>query len=100
MFLTVGEENNQTLAQYSSYLANFSIEPRIINIMAQTTDYNFTVKQGMRVVPPPLTLNFKLTSNYPIVHNLTTPVMYLCFDRDPKYNVLYPPLRVTLTLRK
>lgn len=23
--------------------------------------------------------------------------MYLCFDRDPKYNVLYPPLRVTLT---
>lgn len=22
--------------------------------------------------------------------------MYLCFDRDPRYNVRYPPLRVTL----
>lgn len=51
----------------------------------------------MRVVPPPLTLNFKLTSNYPIVHNLTTPVMYLCFDRDPRFNVPFPPLRVKVT---
>jgi hypothetical protein len=23
--------------------------------------------------------------------------MYLCFDRDPRYNVLYPPLRVSVT---
>lgn len=53
--------------------------------------------QGLQVVPPPLTLNLKLTSNYPIVHQLTTPVVYLCFDRDPKYNVKYPPLRVTVT---
>lgn len=51
----------------------------------------------MRVVPPPLTLNLKITSNYPIVHRLTTPTMYLCFDRDPRHNVLYPPLRLTLT---
>jgi hypothetical protein len=53
--------------------------------------------QGKQVVPPPLTLNFKLTSNYPIVHQLTTPVVYLCFDRDPKFNVKFPPLRVTVT---
>lgn len=50
-----------------------------------------------RLVPPPLTLTFKLTSLYPIIHNLTTSKMYLCFDQDPKYNVLYPPLRVKLT---
>lgn len=65
--------------------------------MAQNTSYSFSVVHGLRIVPPPLTLNFKLTSNYPIVHQLTTPTMYLCFDRDPKYNVLYPPLRVILT---
>jgi len=23
--------------------------------------------------------------------------MYLCFDQDPRFNVLYPPLRVKLT---
>jgi len=23
--------------------------------------------------------------------------MYICFDRDPKFKVLYPPLRVTVT---
>lgn len=49
------------------------------------------------MVPPPLTLNLKLTSNYPIVHQLTTSTVYICFDRDPRYNVLYPPLRVTVT---
>ena len=97
MFLTVSEESNQTLAQYSPYMANFSIEPRIINILAQNTAYNFTIIQGMRVVPPPITLNFKITSNYPIVHQLTTPKMYLCFDRDPRWNVAYPPLRVKVT---
>lgn len=51
----------------------------------------------MRVVPPPLTLNFKISSNYPIVHRLTTPTMYLCFDRDPRWNVPFPPLRVKVT---
>ena len=71
--------------------------PRIINILAQNTAYNFTITQGMRVVPPPLTLNFKITSNYPIVHDLTTPTMYLCFDRDPRFRVVFPPLRVKVT---
>jgi len=65
--------------------------------MPQQTLYNFTMSQGKQVVPPPLTLKLKLSSNYPIVHQLTTPVIYLCFDRDPKFNVLYPPLRVTVT---
>ena len=97
MFLSISEEQNQTLGQYSPYLANFSISPRIINIEPRASSYNFTIKQGSRLVPPPLTLNFKLTSNYPIVHQLRTPTMYLCFDRDPKHNVLYPPLRVTVT---
>lgn len=95
--MTVAEESNQTLAQYSSALSNFTITPRIISILPQQTLYNYSVTLGSRTVPPPLTLNFKLTSNYPIVHNLTTPTMYLCFDRDPKNNVLYPPLRVTVT---
>jgi len=31
------------------------------------------------------------------VHQLKTPTVYICFDRDPKYNSLYPPLRVTVT---
>lgn len=97
MFLAISEESSQTLAQYSPFLANFTITPRIVNILPQQTAYNFTITQGLRVVPPPLTLNFKITSNYPIVHQLTTPTMYLCFDRDPKHNVLYPPLRVTIT---
>jgi hypothetical protein len=97
LFMTVSEESNQTLAQYSSALSNFSIAPRIITIQPQVTQYSYNVTQKSQIVPPPLTLNFKLTSNYPIVHKLTTPVMYLCFDRDPKFNVLYPPLRITVT---
>ncbi|CAM6005527.1 unnamed protein product [Sphagnum balticum] len=97
LFLTIAQESNQTLAQYSPYLSNFSITPLIINILPQQSVYSFTLIQGKQVVPPPITLNLKLTSNYPIVHVLTTPVMYVCFDRDPKYNVLYPPLRVTIT---
>jgi hypothetical protein len=97
LFMTITQESNQTLAQYSQYLSNFTLTPRIINIMAQQTLYNYTITQGSQLVPPPLTLNFKLTSNYPIVHKLTTPTMYLCFDRDPRYNVLYPPLRITVT---
>lgn len=100
LFLTVAEEANQTLSQYSSFLSNFTITPRIINIEPQKTEYKYNVTHRSQLVPPPLTLNFKLTSNYPIVHKLTTPTMYLCFDLDPRYpkeNVLYPPLRVTVT---
>lgn len=97
LFMTIVETSTQTLSQYSPYLSNFSLTPNIINILPQQTVYNFTMIQGQQVVPPPLTLSFKLTSNYPIVHQLTTPVMYLCFDRDPKFNVKYPPLRVTVT---
>ena len=48
------------------------------------------------MVPPSLTLKFTLSSVYTIIHNLTTPEMILCFERDPKYNVLYPPLKVSL----
>jgi hypothetical protein len=48
-------------------------------------------------VPPGLTLNFALTSLYPIIHTLLTPKMYLLFSRDPKYQALYPPLRMTIT---
>jgi len=50
-----------------------------------------------KIVPPPLTLNFKLTSLYPIIHNLTTQKLYLCFDQDPKFNVLEPPMRIRIT---
>lgn len=97
LFMSISQEANQTLAQYNSAFTNASLTPRIFNILPQQTLYNYTLVLMTQVVPPPLTLNFKLTSNYPIVHNLTTPVMYLCFDRDPKFNVLYPPLRVTVT---
>jgi len=86
-----------TLAQYSPLLRNFSISPRIINILPQQTNYKFSLTQGLQIVPPPITLNFRISSNYPIVHKLTTPIMYVCFDRDPRFNVLHPPLRVTLT---
>lgn len=97
LFMSILEQSNQTLVQYYPSFANFSLKPDIINIQPQVTEYEYTLTYKSRVVPPPLTLNFKLTSNYPIVHNLDTPLMYLCFDRDPKYNVLYPPLRVTVT---
>lgn len=50
-----------------------------------------------RTIPPPLTLTFKLTSLYPIIHNLTTTTIYLCFDQDPKFKVLEPPMRITVT---
>ena len=95
--MTISEESNRTLAQYSPFLSNFTITPRIINILPQETNYAFSLTQGLQIVPPPLTLNFRISSNYPIVHKLTTPIMYLCFDRDPKFQVLYPPLRVTVT---
>lgn len=48
-------------------------------------------------IPPPLTLNFKLTSLYPIIHNFTTSTLYLCFDQDPKFNVQLPPMRIRIT---
>lgn len=97
LFLTILEEANQTLAQYSPYFQNFTIEPRVINIQPQISNYSFVVTQMQAKVPPSLTLQFKLTSLYPIVHNLTTPQMYLCFDQDPRFNVLYPPMRVKVT---
>jgi hypothetical protein len=50
-----------------------------------------------KVVPPPLTLSFKLTSLYPIIHNLTTEKLYVCFDQDPKFDVNEPPMRVRIT---
>lgn len=53
----------------------------------------------MLVVPPPITLKFELASFYEIIHNLTTPIKTVCFDLDNTYNVLYPPLRITLTDR-
>lgn len=73
------------------------MEPRIISIVPQQSNYTFVITQGKQVVPPPITLTFTLTSVYTIIHNLTTPTMTLCFDQDPTYNVLYPPLRVKLT---
>jgi hypothetical protein len=97
LFMTISEESNQTLAQYHAAFRNSTLSPRIFNILPQQTLYNYTLVLKTQIVPPPVTLNFKLTSNYPIVHKLTTPVMYLCFDRDPRFNVLYPPLRVTVT---
>ena len=97
LFMSISEESNQNLAQYSSAFANFNITPRVFTILPQETQYKYTISLASQFVPPPLTLNFRLTSNYPIVHKLLTPTMYLCFDRDPRFNVLYPPLRVTVT---
>lgn len=97
LFIKISEESNQTLAQYSPHLSNFSLEPRIVTIVPQQSNFSFKITQGKQVVPPPLTLTFTLTSVYSIIHNLTTPTMTLCFDRDPTYNVLYPPLRIRLT---
>lgn len=97
LFIRIAEESNQSLANYSAHLSNFSLSPRIINIVPQSNNFSFTIVQGRQVVPPPLTLQFTLTSVYTIIHNLTTPSMTLCFDQDPTFNVLFPPLRVRLT---
>lgn len=97
LFIKIAEESNQTLAQYSPHLANFSLTPRIISIIPQSSNFSFVMSQGLRVVPPPITLQFTLTSVYSIIHNLTTPVVTVCFDRDPTFNVLFPPLRIRLT---
>lgn len=97
MYIEIAEETTQTLAEYSEYLSNFTLTPRIISIEPRQSNYSFSVTQGLRKVPPPLTLTFTLTSVYPIIHELTTPNMTLCFDQDPTYDVLYPPLRVRLT---
>ena len=97
MFIKIAEEANQTLAEYSPFLSNFSLEPRILSIVPQQSNFSFNITQHLRVVPPPLTLQFTLTMVYPIIHNLTTPTMTVCFDQDSTYNVLYPPLRVRLT---
>jgi hypothetical protein len=61
------------------------------------SNYSFKIQHLQRRVPPPLTLSFKLTSLYPIIHNLTTEKLYLCFDQDPKFDVLEPPLRIRIT---
>ena len=97
LFIKIDEESNQTLAEYSSFLSNFTLEPRIISIVPQVTDFSFNITQGQRVVPPPITLKFSLTSVYPIIHDLITEQITVCFDQDPTYDVLYPPLRVRLT---
>lgn len=72
MFIKIKEEENMTLAEYSSSLSNFTLEPRILNILPQQSSFSFNITQGQRVVPPPITLTFTLTSVYPIIHNLTT----------------------------
>lgn len=96
-FITVSEESNQTLEQYNPAFKDFSISPKIINIKPQSSNYTFKIQHMQKTVPPPLTLNFKLTSLYPIIHNLTTEKLYLCFDQDPKYDVLEPPMRMRIT---
>ena len=85
------------MAEYSPHLSNFSLTPRIISIIPKQNNFSFTITQGKQFVPPPITLTFTLTSVYTIIHNLTTPTLTLCFDQDPTYDVLYPPLRVRLT---
>lgn len=44
--MTISEESNQTLTQYSRLLQNFTIAPRIINILPQQTNYYFSLTQG------------------------------------------------------
>ena len=98
LFMNISEETTHgSLVKYSQYLDGFTLTPRIINIQPQVTTYGFTLTHNQRYVPPPLTMNLQLTSNYALVHELTTPTMYICFDRDPRHNVLYPPLRVRVT---
>ena len=85
------------MEQYNTAFKNFTIAPKIINIKPQASNYSFQIQHMQKVVPPPLTLNFKLTSLYPIIHNLTIERLYVCFDQDPKFDVLEPPMRVRIT---
>ena len=69
----------------------------MIDIVPQQSEFNFTITHYKQVVPPSLKLKFTLSSVYTIIHNLTTPEMILCFEQDPTYDVLYPPLKVSMT---
>lgn len=82
---------------YSPTFGNYSISPRVIVIPPNTVRVNFSVSFYNTTVPPPLTLNFALTSLYPIIHQLMTPQMYLLFSRDPRYQIPKPPLRLTVS---
>jgi hypothetical protein len=95
--MTIAEESNQTLEKYNDAFKGFTITPKIINIKPQASKYSFQIQHMQKVVPPPLTLSFKLTSLYPIIHELTTDKMYVCFDQDPKFDVLEPPMRVRVS---
>ena len=97
LFIQIEEEGTGTLNDYSPHFSNFSLEPRVIDIIPQQTSFNFTITHYKQVVPPSLKLKFTLSSVYTIIHNLTTPEMILCFEQDPRYDVLYPPLKVSLT---
>ena len=65
--------------------------------MPQQSKFSFSIEHYKKTVPPKLTLKFTLTSVYTIIHNLTTPTMTVCFNQDPTFDVLYPPLRVSTT---
>ena len=97
LFIKIAEESNQTLAQFSPHLSNFTLEPRIISIIPRQNNFSFKITQAKQFLPPPITRPFTLTRVFSIIHNLTTPNMTLCFDQDPTYDVLYPPLRMKLT---
>lgn len=70
-----------------------------MRIIPQVYNFSFSIYQGMLVVPPPITLKFELSSFYEIIHEMTTVTKSVCFDLDNTYNVLYPPLRISLTDR-
>lgn len=94
--MTVAEETPNILT-YSPTFGNYTISPRVIVIPPNAVRANFTVSFYNTTVPPPLTLNFALTSLYPIIHQLMTPQMFLLFSRDPRYQIPKPPLRLTVS---
>lgn len=95
--ITIAEEEIEPLETYSPLFKHLSLEPRRVPILPESSNFSFGVSFKEQIVPPPLTLRFELSSFYDISHNLTTPQKIMCFDLDDSYNVLYPPLRITLT---
>lgn len=97
LVLTVKEEINGSLLRYSQSFGNYSISPRVIQIAPGINSTNFTILYFNSTVPPCLTILLSLSSIYPLVHRLTTPTLYVSFFKDPKYQGLYPPMKVIVS---
>lgn len=97
LVIAVKEEFNGSLLSYSKAYGNYSVAPRVINISAGVSEVNFTILYYNNTVPPGITLLLSISSLYPLYYTLTTPVLYVSFQKDPKYQGIYVPMKVTVS---